>query len=187
MNITYECLLNQGQLSQLSLGSTLSNSVTATDITPGGNVAGQAFTFPANYLQAGQQFRLRCRGILSNTGTPTLVLGVYLGGVAGVALAATGALATASGLSSAPFLLDCDLRVESTGSAGAIRALGAVTGPYGAAPTLIPSSAPGGNSVAVNTGVAQVLTVGATWGTASASNSIQAVMFTVERLNEGGS
>ena len=35
---------------------------------------------PASYLQPNQWFRVQARGIISNTSTPNLTLGVYLGG-----------------------------------------------------------------------------------------------------------
>jgi hypothetical protein len=185
VNNTYDCLLNQAQYSQLNLGSALANSVAATDITAGANTAGEAFTLPASYLQVGMQFRVKARGIISNTGTPTLLLGLYYGGVAGTALATTGAVATVASLSNNIWSLDADLRIDGVGTGGAIRTLGVVSGPYAAA-TSLPASSSSGNSVSVNTSTANILTVGATWGTASASNTLQVVMFTVERLNEGG-
>lgn len=189
MDLTYQHLLNNNQFNQLNLGTALANSVVLTDITAGGNTAGQAFTFPASYLQPGQQYRIRARGIVSNTGTPTLNLGVFYGGVAGVALAQTTATTTVTGLANSPWLLEADMRVEATtGTSGTVRTLGTVVGPYSATGFLsLPVSSASANSVTVDTSTAKILTIGALWGTASASNSIQVAMFTVERLDEGGS
>lgn len=184
-NLTLEALLNSGQYSQLNLGTAYASSVTLTDISPGGTVAGEAFTFPAGYLQVGQQFRVRAKGIISNTGTPNLTLGVYYGGTAGTALASTGAVATVTSLSNSVWSMEADLRVDATGTSGSIRTLASASGIY-ASPTFFPASS-SGNNVTVDTSVAKILTIGATWGTNSASNSIQVVMFLVERLNEGSS
>lgn len=184
MNATWEALINNAQTSQTQTGPPLANSVTLTDVTPGANVAGQAFTIPASYLHVGQQYRVAASGIVSTTGTPTLSLGVYFGGVAGVAVATTGAVATISGLSSAAWVLDAMLRVEQEGPNGQVRAIGHISGIYPSATML---SAAAGAAVTVNTSAPQILTIGAQWGTASASNSLQVLMFTVERLNEGGS
>lgn len=184
-NLTYEALLNSGQYNQLNLGTALASSTSATDITAGGNSPGRAFTFPAGYLQTGMQLRVRAKGIVSNTGTPNLTLGLYYGGVAGTALATTGAVATASSLSNSIWSLEADLRVDGVGASGAIRTLGSVSGPFASAVMLPAAGSSSGNSVTVDTSTAQILTVGATWGTSSASNSIQLVMFTVERSNEG--
>lgn len=182
MNMTWEALLNSGGYSQLNLGTALASSVSATDITAGAATAGQAMTFPASYLQVGLEFRVTARGIITNTGTPNLTLGLYWGGVAGVALGTTGVVATVTGLSNSIWKLSADMRVDATGTSGTIRTLGEVVG-VTASPISIPASSSSGNSVTVDTSTAKILTVGATWGTSSASNSIQVVQFRVEQLN----
>lgn len=188
MDLSYVHLINSGQYSQLNSGTALSNSTTTTDISPGGNTSGQAFSFSSSSLQLGVHLRVRAKGIVSNTGTPTLNLGVYYGGAAGTALATTGAVTTLTGLSNALWHLECDLRVDAVGAgtAGSIKSLGSVTG-ISASPVMMPASSASGNAVAVNTTSGALLTIAATWGTASASNSIQVIMFTVERLEEGAS
>jgi hypothetical protein len=187
VNNTYDSLLNEGQYSQLNVGVAYNTSTSATDVSPGGNTAGQALTLNGATLQPGSEYRVTARGIVSTTGTPNLTLGVYYGGVAGVALATTGAIATGSGLSNVVWTLQCDVRVVNTGTSGSAYALGTVTGPYVASTVAIPASSSSGNLVTVNTSTANLLTVGATWGTSSASNTLQVIFFRVERLNEGGS
>src|SRR5262245_50554453 len=88
--MTWEALLNSPQ--PTAAGTALANSTTLTVIS----VAPQ-FTLPANFLQAGSALRFTAFGVFSTTVTPTLLLGVYYGGVAGVALATTGAITTGSG------------------------------------------------------------------------------------------
>ena len=187
MDLTYVHLVNHGGVSQTTAGTALNTSASATDITAGGNVLGQAFTFPADSLQVGQQFRVRAKGIVSNTSTPNLTLGVYYGGVAGTALCSTGAIATASSLSNSLWSLEADFRVNAVGTSASIYALGSVVGPY-AATAFMPASSSSGNLVSsLDTSTAKILTIGATWGTSSASNNIQLFIFTVERLDEGSS
>src|SRR5947209_6004340 len=183
-NNTWTSLLNTNQFSQVNVGTALANSVAATDVSPGANTAGQAFTFPASYLRVGQQYRVTATGIISNTGTPNLTLGIYYGGAAGTALATTGALATLTGLSNALWKLSAELRVDAEGTSGAIRTLGTCVGPFSGT-VFLPATSSSGNSVTVDTSAAKILTVGATFGTASASNSLQVITYTIERLNEG--
>lgn len=186
MNNSYLALLNEGGFSQLNTGSALASSTSLTDISAGGNTAGQALTFPANYLQIGQQYLIKANGIVSNTGTPTLLLGLYYGAAAGTALATTGAATTASTLSNTTWELEALLRVDAVGTSGSIRTIGHVFGPY-AAYTMIPASSSSGNNVTVDTSSSKLLSIAAQWGTSSASNTIQLMQFTAIRLNEGSS
>lgn len=183
-NLSFLQLLNANGYSQLNLGTALANSTSLTDISPGANTAGQAFQFNADTLQVGQSFIIRANGIVSTTGTPNLTLGLYYGGVAGVALATTGAIATASGLSNQTWKLEADLRVDGVGTSGAIRTIGSVSGAY-SSPALMPASSSSANSVTVDTSSTKLLTLGAIWGTASASNSIQVAQFYVLYLTQG--
>lgn len=186
-NATWAAQVNEGQYSQLNTGAAYASSVTLTDVSPGGNTAGQALTFPASYMQAGMQFRINANGIVSTTGAPTLLLGLYWGGVAGTAIASTGAQTALTSITNTPWVLDALLRVEATGTSGSIRTIASILGPY--ATTVIstfPSSS-SGNNVTIDTSTAKILTIGAQWGTNSASNSLQVMQFSVLRLNEGSS
>jgi hypothetical protein len=183
MNNTYVSLLSAGQYVATNQGTALANSTSATDISPGGNTAGQALTLPAGYLQPGVRLRILAKGIVSTTGTPNLTLGVYLGGVAGSALATTGAVATGSGLANQVWSSECDIRVVSPSS---VYALGNVSNIY-ASTAMMPATSSSGNLVTGLAATSQILTLGATWGTASASNTIQVILFDVQRFNEGSS
>jgi len=188
MGQTWASLMNEGGYSQLNTGTALNTSTSLTDISPGGNVAGQAYQFNADYLQVGFQFLVYASGIVSNTSTPTLNLGLYFGGIAGTALATTGALTTTSGLSNTTWELEAKMRVDAVGTSGSIRTNGHVLGPIFGTTTcvMIPASSSSGNNVTVNTGAASnILTVGAQWSASSASNSIQVIEFAVVKFNEG--
>jgi hypothetical protein len=182
-------LSNADQYNQINVGVPYANSTTPTDISPGGATLGDAFEWHESYLQVGAAFRVTARGIISTaTGNPNLTLGLYLGGItSGVALATTGSLLTAASLYNNPWVLSADLRVDGTGTSGGIRTLGTAFGPWPSAAiaSLPPYSSSGGLAV-VNTGIPNILTVGATWSQANAANSLQVIFFDVERLNEAG-
>lgn len=160
----------------IGAGTALASSTTLTDISPAPQL-----TLPANWLYVGQRLRAVAYGIFSTTGTPTLLLGAYYGGVAGTAIAATGATTTQT-VTTAPFRLELDLLVKSLGSSGTVWAngkayLGSLT-----VPTMVWAPATQTMPVTVNTTVASALTLGAQWGTSSASNTITCEDFYVETL-----
>jgi hypothetical protein len=149
-------------------GTALASSTTLTDVSPAPQLV-----LPANYLYIGQRLRITAYGTFSTTGTPTLLIGGYYGGVAGTALAATAANATGSGAASWPWQLWLDIYVRTVGSSGTLWTNGLVN--LGSSLTAfttyaLPSSQT--QPITVNTTTANALTVGAQWGTSSASNTI---------------
>lgn len=157
-------------------GAAYNTSTTLTDVSPTPSV-----TLPANTLEEGMIVRLRAYGFFSNTGTPTLLLGFYYGGVAGVALAATSAVTTTTGATNWPFDMEYVGRVRSKGSSGTIMGKGHCEFPTSLtaiAPRPIPETALA--TVTIDTTVAKILTVGAQWGTSSASNTLTCVHLDIE-------
>lgn len=149
-------------------GTAYANSSAATDISPTPQL-----TLPAGYMYIGQRIRVVGYGIFSTTGTPNLTLGVYYGGVAGTLLCGTGAVATGSGAASWPWRIQAEIYVRSLGSSGTVWANGLVflgTSLTATSTLWIPNSQT--QPITINTTTANALTVGATWGTASASNTI---------------
>jgi len=160
-------------------GTPLASSTTLTDISPAPQLV-----LPANYLYVGQRLRLTAYGTYSTTGAPTLLLGAYYGGVAGVALAATAANATATGAAAYPWNLWLDIYVRSVGSSGTLWCNGLVN--VGSSLTAftgyaLPSSQT--QPITVNTTTANAVTVGGQWGTSSASNTITCQDAYVEALS----
>lgn len=186
MNNTFEQLLNTGQTNATGPGSALASSTSLTDISAGGNTAGQALALNASALQPGMILRTTVTGIYSTAGSaPNLTVGLYYGGVAGTALAAMVAETMVVSISNSFWELSLLSRVESTGTSGTVRTIGSgFFGGSGAAgvPNTTSSS---GNLVTIDTSAAKILTIGAQWSASSASNSIQCMMFTVELLNQG--
>jgi hypothetical protein len=160
-------------------GTALANTTTLTDISPAPQIV-----LPANYLFIGQRLRITASGVFGNTGTPTLLLGVYYGGVGGTLLAATAANATASGVTAIPWQLFCDIYVRGAGSSGSVWCNGQVT-----LSTTLAGAANFYNlpttqtqPIGINTTTANALTVGAAWGTANSSNTITCEDAYVETL-----
>jgi hypothetical protein len=125
-------------------------------------------------LEEGAELELYAHGFFSNTGTPTLLLGFYYGGVAGVALAASAAVTTASGVTGVPWQLSYRGRVRATGASGSI--LGQGTLQLGTSLTAfttrpIPETL-AARTVTIDTTIVKTISVGAQWGTNSASNTL---------------
>lgn len=160
-------------------GAALASSTSLTDISPTPNLI-----LPANYLYPGQCLKVVARGRFSTTATPTLLLGVYYGAVAGTALGTTGAITTTSGVTNVPWRLELDLVVRTVGSSGTAFSEGCVagiSGTVGVSEVPIPASAPA--AVTIDTTAAKALTIGAQWGASSASNTITCHMFKVYAEN----
>lgn len=146
----------------------------AKDLPVGENVT-SFYTIPGNSLQPGSQITVEAWGVASNTATPTLIMGVYYGGVAGTALAVSTAKTTTTAMSNWEWHLWFTARVLKTGTTdGSIEGSG-----YWYLPTSLtawtafrlPETAPAPVTT-LNTSVDKILTIGATWSASSASNSI---------------
>lgn len=128
----------------------------------------------AYQLEEGVEVELAAWGNFSTTGTPTLLLGFYFGGVIGVALGATAATTTASGAASFPWLMRYHGRVRATGTSGSIVGQGVLhlgTSLTAFSDIALPTTA-AARTVTINTTIVQTITVGAQWGTSSASNAL---------------
>ncbi|MEO5664038.1 MAG: hypothetical protein ABIR39_12210 [Nocardioides sp.] len=150
-------------------GTAYATSITLTDVSPAPQI-----TLPANMLEIGSEIELEASGFFSNTATPTLLLGFYLGGVAGVALAASTAVTTTTAAVAWPFQLRYRGVVRSIGAAGSIVGQGRLylpTSLVASTTRFIPETA-ALRTVAIDTTVAKTVTVGAQWGTSSASNTL---------------
>lgn len=160
----------------LADGAAYASSTTVTDVSPTPNTL-----IPAMYVHPNTVFEVRAAGRFSTSGTPTLNLGVYYGGVAGTALCTTGTVTTASGAANVTWDLTATLIVRSIGSAGSIFATGRVHGIASPAAVMMPASAPAVTS-SLDLTSAKALTLGATWGTNSASNTLTVHQFVVTQL-----
>lgn len=158
-------------------GTAYASSTSATDVSPTPNTI-----IPANYLIPGSTLLVKAAGKFSTTSAPTLNLGVYWGGVAGTAICTTGALTCISGAASTTFAFEALLVVRTIGSAGTIFGIGEAKG-IGVISTigLAPATSPA-VTTSLDTTSAKALTLGATWGTNSASNTLTCNLFTITQL-----
>lgn len=160
-------------------GTALANSTTLTDISPAPQLV-----LPANYLYVGQRLRLTANGTFSTTGTPTLLVGGYYGGVAGTLLAATAANTTGTA-TAWPWQFFLDILVKTIGSSGTVWCNGtfSLSTTLAGAVTLYNLPTTATQPITINTTTANALTVGAQWGTANASNTITCQDAYVEALS----
>lgn len=150
-------------------GTALATSTTLTNISPSPDIV-----LPANLLEQGSELEIRAMGQFSTTGTPTILIGVYYGGVAGVALAATAATTTGSAAAAWPWMFDFRGVVRVIGSTGSMNGQGRLylgTSLVAATTVTAPATA-AARTVAIDTTTAKSITIGAQWGTSSASNTI---------------
>lgn len=159
-------------------GTAYNTSVTLTDVSPAPQIV-----LPANLLDVGQILRLTAFGVFSTTVAPTLLTGFYYGGVAGTALAATLANATGSSVTNVPFRLEYEGRVRSTGTAGTIMGHGfELRGTSVSAVGVAPLPQVALATVTIDTTTAKTITMGAQWGTSSASNTLTCHHMSVELI-----
>lgn len=176
-------------------GTAVANSTTETILFPN-------ITIPANYMQDGRSIRLKFYGAYGTTATPTVILSVRWGGVAGTVLAKQAANVTTSGVGggasmTALWEAEVSIQTRSNGSAGTLMTngtstlftstlltAGTVTN-YGQTAPIASGSTGGTTPVAVTADLTAdtALSFTVTWGTANSANSIQGIHYTLESLN----
>lgn len=164
-------------------GTAYNTSITLTDISPAPQIVPAAVTM----LEPGMEIEINAYGEFSTTATPTLLLGLYWGGVAGVALAASTAITTGTGAAAWPWQLYYRGRIRSVGAAGSIKGEGTLslgTSLTGFAVSAIPTTQAARTVTIDTTGTgAKALTVGAQWGTSAAANTITCYDLSVDIAN----
>lgn len=161
-------------------GAAVANTTTETIIFPNQ-------TIPANFLQDGRVLRFRAFGKLSTTGTPTIQFGLRAGGVGGTLLWQTEAITNGSGVTNINWGLEVLVVVRSNGASGTVLAMGEVmvntstSANVSQVASVSGSDAPATASFDLTADSAFALT--AKWGTASASNTLTGVYYTIEALN----
>lgn len=144
---------------------------TTTETTIVGTGAGVK-TLKANSLVAGRTIRIRVRGKLTNTSTPLLTLKIKFGST----VVATTAVTLPSSLANDYIEYTVNLTCRTTGGSGTILPTSQFI--YNASVTGSVATA-----VTVDTTIDEAIDVTATWGAASASNSITGSLITIEILN----
>jgi hypothetical protein len=173
-------------------GSALANSTVATSISP---ATGAAF-LPANFFMPsyGQSKRVLVKawGVVSTTGTPNLTIAVTANTTQGTynasgIIATSAATAQGSGVSNIPWDLEVMISCVGAGSSGTFLAMGMFqafsTMTAGGGMRVSSSAANPNTAFTLSTQSAYYLELAATWGTASASNTITCYDYSVLGLN----
>lgn len=176
--------------SSSAVGSAYANSSVATTVSP---ASGAAF-LPANFFLPsygnGRRLYVKAFGVLSTTATPNLTVGVTLNTTQGAynasgILATSAATAQASGATNSLWELDIMISCVTSGSSGSALATGrfAIAGTTTGAARVSSSAANPNTAFTFNTQSAYYLEMFATWGTASASNTLTVYDYCVLGLN----
>ena len=160
-------------------GAAYASSASATDVSPAPQFNSQTY----GPMYVGQKWRWTAYAIASNTGTPTLNLGFYYGGVAGTALATSGTVTTTTAMSAWWWRWVAESEVITLGASGTIRTFGWIYIPTSSTAVTVQQLSATAQDVTVNTTTNSALTAGATWGTSSASNTLTLKGFILEQLN----
>ena len=191
---TWVTLANANQYSQVASGAVVTNFTTATDVSPGGSILGQAFQTSPAQLYPGQMWRFSANGIYSTTSSPGLSLGVYYGGASGSPIC-YGSVAAASAFTncaSMPWSLSAMGKLTTVGaSVGIWQVVGFLTGlqPYspmtGTAitPSLVTPMPQYTAAAQYDTSTAVKITVAATC-TSSGAASVTCYNWGIEYLSE---
>ena len=159
---------------------TVANTATLTDCST------QPWpTLPANFLgYVGASMRLTAFGQFSTTGTPTLLIGFYYGGVGITPLCATAATLTGSGVTGVPWRAEATFTIVTTGTSGTAKAQGVCwLGTSSTVWTPLPMfTATLGTVTPIDTTSAKYLSLGVQWSSANASNTITCQQFIAESL-----
>jgi hypothetical protein len=158
-------------------GTAIANTVTETSIFTGATVlAGTSLTIPANTIQVGSKLRFSLYGTLSSTGTPTLKVEFFLGGVS----LGNWTSASIGAVSSYWWAISPNVAAEvmclSTGATGSVLGIlgfnSGVTGiNFGTGSSGTATAAP--TAITINTTTGLLIDVQFKWSVANAANTIQ--------------
>jgi hypothetical protein len=159
-------------------GAAYNTSVTLTDVSPAPSIV-----IPANAFVESQRFEWVAICRFSNTGTPTLNLGLYYGAgtiASTMAVCTTGAVTTTTAASNQTVYMrgNGSVRAVGSGANGQLFGAGTVEGLDGTAfvnTRIMPPTAPA--VLTCDTTLANKMMIGATWGTSSASNTLTCHFF----------
>lgn len=169
--------METGQQLAQSIQTTVSNTTTKTFLA--------SASIPANTIAAGNTLSIRAWGLFGCTGTPTLQLTSVLGtSVAAGGFGSTGALTLSSGVTGRAWIAQQDVVCLSTGSSGTwFGPFTASVANTSAGPpwTTFTQALDGTATLTQDSTVALSFGIAATWGTASASNTITCYGFTAIR------
>lgn len=155
----------EGAINQIAASGVPTSSVIVSNTSAQTLLIGK--TIPANYLTAGQAYKVTAFGVYSTTGTPALIFSGMLGGPAGTQLVASPAITTPSSVANYPFRAELLVTMQSATSA-AVQLCVDLDTTSSTETTRYVSSA----IATVSGSSAQSLEIDVKWNTASASNTV---------------
>lgn len=182
---TWVTLANANQYNQVNAATAVSNFTTATDVSPGGATAGQAYQTSPAQLYPGQMWRFTADGIWSATGSPGISLGVYYGGAAGspICYGSVAAGNTPQNAASIPWFLHALGKVTAVGTSASWQVIGTLMGllTVGTGPTMMPVYT---SAAQYDTSVAKPITLASTCTAANAANAVTVYNWAIEYMTE---
>jgi hypothetical protein len=174
-----------------SLGTAKNNFTAYQDVA---GVAADLSSLPSSMpgdLKRGTKLQIEAFGEFSTTLTPTLQIGGIYGAVpgaaGGTAFAQSGLITTASGAAAFAWHYNAWGIITQVGSSGTLYITGILD--LGTSLTALASSwcpiTAAARTVTIDTTTQKLWGLGATWGTASTSNTITVAGFRVEVMNQG--
>jgi len=166
-----------------AVGASFGTFTTRQDVSP------QPLPVVQGYqLRLGSKIKIEAEGEFSTTGTPTLVLGFYIGTAAGAittVIAESAAITTASAAAALPWRLEYRGIVTTLGVSGACVGMGDLE--LGTTLTAFSDNAIPATqalrTIVWDTTIARAIGVCATWGASSASNTVKTINHSVALLN----
>lgn len=152
---------------------TVANTAVETTIVGAGT---GSLTIPANRLRQGTTIRIRARGIIADTATPTLDLRVKIGATT---FCHTGPIALTALAGTHGWVLDSEITVRTTGAGGT--AIGQAIMNINSG-ILIDMDTTNTATSALDTTAAQTVNVTMQWGTAAPANTLTATHLTMELI-----
>jgi hypothetical protein len=152
---------------------------TASETPLNGSGVG-SLTLPVNFLKSGKTIRIRARGYITDTGTPTFNVRVKFGSTT---ILTTGTITFTGDIFNNEWQLEGDITCRTTGVSGTVAAQGVFEEePTGSCPSENSASMTNTSTVTVNTTTTQAITVTFQWGTSSLSNTITCTHLTVDAV-----
>lgn len=155
------------------------SAVTLASSTTETTLLASAYTLQANYLTAGTTLRIKARGVIGNTATPTLRIRAKLGGAT---VYDTTAVTMSAITGSMDMDIVIDISIRSVGGTGTAIGGGGLL--YQTANNTAPLkiSAPTASTTTIDTTANSSFDLTAQWGASSASNTLTVTTLTVEVL-----
>lgn len=162
-------------------GAAYTNSTTLTNVSPVPDIV-----TPANLFEVGTRFEWFCVFQYSNTGTPTLTLGLYSGtigqAISGAATPAVSSAITTVASTGRACRMEGHGQITSVGTAGVVRAMGEITNVSSGGTDMAPATSPMANTT-IDTTVARYWAIGATWSATGTANTMTVKYFGIRLVS----